>query len=270
MFYIGIDLAWKDENETGIVMLNARGGVVKAGWTVGIEDTIKWLDLHAPASALMFVDVPLVALNAESTQRLCEKQVGQRYYRWKVSANSTHPGQSPLPGKLLLEQLVARGWSYHDGVDGPPPGFGRFVSECYPYTTIVGARELHYEEERPRYKHKRKPDGMPIDEWREIRNSQCDTLIERVNALNKANPPLDLSTHPETSRLVSEPSPLKLKEYKHREDLLDAAICAWTAMLWKKRGKARCQVLGCEDEYKTEEGKRATIIAPARPEQRGK
>ncbi len=240
---------------------------MQAGWAVGVEETIRWLDSHAPRNALLFVDAPLVVLNPTG-QRLCEKQVGQRYYRWQVSANSTNLETSALAGKRLLERLVSRGWNYHDGIDGPPSGPGKFVSECYPYTTIVGVRELHYEEERPRYK--RQPQGMPAAEWKELRNGECDKLIRRVNSLKDVDPPLDLSTHPETRRLVSEPSPSDDKHYKHREDLLDAAICAWTAAFWYRYGEDRCQVLGREDEYKTDKGQRGTMIAPARPEQRGK
>jgi predicted RNase H-like nuclease len=57
-------------------------------------------------------------------------------------------------------------------------------------------------------------------------------------------------------------------QYKQREDLLDAALCAWTAALWYRHGPARCQVLGSASKP-DREGRRATIIAPARNSQRG-
>ena len=57
------------------------------------------------------------------------------------------------------------------------------------------------------------------------------------------------------------------RAYKHREDLIDALLCAWTASLWWHRGTERCQVLGASDTV-SELGHRPTIIAPARPEQR--
>ena len=49
-----------------------------------------WAD-HAVGhdNALMFIDAPLVVRN-ETGQRSCETQVGQRYGRWKVSANTTN------------------------------------------------------------------------------------------------------------------------------------------------------------------------------------
>ena len=164
----------------------------------------------------------------------------------------------------ILGSLAARGWTYHDGTGGPPVGPGRFVSKCYPYTMIVGAPELGYDEERPRYK--RKPKRMSMAEFRPLRNAECDELIRRMALLRDADPPMELLTHSETRRLVVEKSPERPKEYKHREDLLDAALCARTAALWTRWGESRCQVLGL-DETPTNH-QRATIIAPARPEQR--
>jgi predicted RNase H-like nuclease len=67
--------------------------------------------------------------------------------------------------------------------------------------------------------------------------------------------------------LLDEPSPVDEGPYKHREDLLDAALCAWTAAIWHRHGDRRTQVLGATAEPDAE-GRRATIVAPARPEQR--
>ena len=231
---------------------------------MGVDDTVTWLNNYAPVDALLFVDAPLV-VNNETGQRRCEKQVGQRYGCWKVSANSTNRGSPRLAGVELLSRLEARGWIYHDGFGGPPTGLGRFVSECYPYTTIVGAYELDYANERPQYK--RKPRRTSTVKFLPLRNAECDKLICRVDRLREVDPPMDLSTHPETRRLVAERSPDGPKDYKHREDLLDAALCVWTAALWSRWGDTRCQVLGLDET--PSRGRRATIVAPARPEQRG-
>ncbi|WP_249416412.1 DUF429 domain-containing protein [Streptomyces sp. TS71-3] len=68
-------------------------------------------------------------------------------------------------------------------------------------------------------------------------------------------------------QLLREASPRAGAGYKHREDLIDALLCAWTAALWFRHGSARCQVLGADSPLPA--GRAATIIAPARPEQRG-
>ncbi|MYE24353.1 MAG: DUF429 domain-containing protein [Gammaproteobacteria bacterium] len=105
--FIGIDLAWAEKskpNESGAVMLDQAGTVVHAGWVVGVEEVLDWLDRHAPADALLFVDAPLVVNNAGG-QRLCEKEVGQRYWRWRVAGNSTNRRSRNLAGVTLRRAL---------------------------------------------------------------------------------------------------------------------------------------------------------------------
>jgi predicted RNase H-like nuclease len=107
---------------------------------------------------------------------------------------------------------------------------------------------------------------MPTAQWRPIRQAACDELIQRLTRLAGADPPLRLDSHPVTRQLAAEPSPLTDAAYKHREDLIDALLCAWTAALWSRHGTDRCQILGPPPAGATEPI--ATIIAPARPEQR--
>lgn len=264
---LGVDLAWADAataNETGVVAAESDGTIVAAGWTTGVEETVAWANTHATDSAVLFVDAPLVVLNADK-QRLCEKQVGQRYGRWKVSANSTNLASPRLAGVRFKRELEACGWIYADGIAGPPRG-GRVVSECYPYTTIVGAEGLSYELERPLYK--RKPKGLSAAAWRPVRAAACDVLIQRMDDLRNASPPLDLGSHPVTAQLIDERSSLDDRAYKHREDLIDACLAAWTAALWMQCGADRCQILGEHDVLVDDRGQRATIVAPARPSQR--
>jgi predicted RNase H-like nuclease len=267
--YLGVDLAWRESshgraaNETGVVSIDSTGQILDAGWTRGVEETIAWVNgaaLETPT--LLFVDAPLVVTNTAG-QRLCETEVGQRYGRWKVSANSTNTGSVRLAGVVFRDRLESKGWRYSDGSAGPPVT-GRVLSECYPYTTLVGASEFGYDTERPRYK--RPPRGMPVAQWRPKRAAACDELVRRLSQLAIADPPLRLATHPVTQRLIEEPSPIDDPTYKHREDLIDALLCAWTAALWARHGLARCQVLGLHGSLSS--GTAATIIAPARPEQR--
>jgi predicted RNase H-like nuclease len=264
-----VDLAWREgradlpANETGVAAIDAGGHVLDAGWTRGVQETIAWANGAARGGdAFMLVDAPLVVRN-EAGQRLCETQVGQRYGRWKVGANSTNTGSRRLAGVRFLSLAEQAGWRYSDGRHGPQAG-GWVISETYPYVTLVGAPELGYDTERPRYK--RQPRRLPIAEWRLERAANCDTLISRLNQLTAADPPLLLESCPVTRQLAQEPSPVDDSAYKHREDLIDALLCAWSASLWARHGLDRCQVLGLPAEPAS--NPIATIIAPARPEQR--
>jgi predicted RNase H-like nuclease len=260
VIFIGVDAAWGDINETGLVALDRTGRIRGAGWAVGVRQTVDWVVTQTDRDTLVFIDAPLIVTNATG-QRLCETHVGQRYWRASVAANSTNTSSRRLGGVALLAALRKHGFRYDDGIDGPPSR-GRIVGECYPYTTIVGYDPFGYAV-RPLYK--RKPRAMSNTEFKTVRASACDDLIRRVARLADADPPLDLGSHEVTRKLVEEPSPLGNQAYKHREDLLDAALCAWTASLWHRHGFEACQVLGADAGVARPA---ATIIAPARPHQR--
>lgn len=267
--FVGVDLAWgegttsKSANESGFVVLNVDGEVVEAGWPVGVSQTLDRVSSATAgrANAVLFVDAPLVVTNAQG-QRACERQVGQRYGRWHVSANSTNLASRRQAGVPLLAQLEQAGWRYMSGHAGPERS-GKVVAECYPYTTLVGAEELGYSDKRPVYK--RKPRSISVTDFRPYRAANCDRLLQRMSNLRDADPPLILDTNEHTRGLLATASPTDDRSYKHREDLLDAALCAWTALLWTVKGFERCQVLGNVD---ADGAKVASIIAPARPEQR--
>jgi predicted RNase H-like nuclease len=258
---LGIDLAWGlgrpgvPPNETGVVAVARSGRVVDAGWTRGLDETTDWVERWSTPTAIAMVDAPLVVRNATG-MRECEREVGRRYGRWKVAANCSNLAMPALAGVRLAERLAATGWRCADGVAGPPTT-GRWLYEVFPYTTLVGAVELGYERERPVYK--RKPRHLAPSAFRELRAATCDDLIARVDALRTADPPIDVRAHPTTATLLAEPTPLADRAAKHREDLLDAVLCAWTGLLWLRHGLTRCQVLGEPP---------ATILAPARDEQR--
>lgn len=120
------------------------------------------------------------------------------------------------------------------------------MSECYPYITIVGVAELGFDVERPRYK--RPPKGTLTTRSHPLRAAGCERLISALAGLENADPPLHLRSHETTARLLDEPSPLASRAYKHREDLIDAVICAWTGLLRLRHGFERCQVLGLTDD----------------------
>jgi predicted RNase H-like nuclease len=264
---LGIDLAWgegtvtKTANESGTVAIDLSGAVLEAGWTVGVADTVGWVGRWATDETLLLVDAPLLVRNTAG-QRACERDVGRYYGRWKVSANSTNLGSRRLDGVALREALEVQGWRYDDGRNGPPTA-ERVISECYPYTAIVGAHELGFNSERPLYK--RKPRRLTTAEFRVVRAAACDGLIAALNGLERADPPLHLGSHPVTEQLVTQLSPIQDRAYKHREDLIDALICAWTGLLWLRHGLERCQLLGLTEDSSSPV---ATIIAPCRPAQR--
>jgi predicted RNase H-like nuclease len=270
MNYIGVDLAWgegtatKAANETGLVRIDDSGTVLDAGWARGIDQVVEWLVDHSRPGDVIAIDAPLVVANATG-MRECEREVAQRYGQWQVYANPSNLGRPWFGGVTLRQRLEDLGFVYSDGRT-PPDAHTMQFFECYPYTTLVGAPEFGYEIERPRYK-RFNPALPSLAARRDFRAAECDELLRRMSRLTGASPALNLRSHPVTATLVDAISPLIDAAYKHREDLLDAALCAWTAALWAQFGLGRCQVLG-ELDAPDSAGRTPVIIAPARPEQR--
>jgi len=267
--FLGVDLAWAEGSaarpakETGLACIDETGHVIDAGWARGTDAVLDWIGSMSEPGAVLAIDAPLV-VNNPGGMRLCERETGSRYGRWRVAANASNLGRAWQGGVALRTRLESAGWLYTDGLERPAAAERTFF-ECYPYTTLVGAEEFGYDDQRPRYK--RMGTALPVEERRPARAAACDDLIERMWRLATASPPLNLASHPVTDSLVTECSPLQGRAYKHREDLIDALISAWTASLWWLYGTTRTQVLGA-GEPASADGHRATIIAPARPEQR--
>lgn len=272
MRFVGVDLAWgegtatRPANETGLCAIDEHGTVLAAGWARGVDAVAEWVLREAGDEAVIAVDAPLVVPNATG-MREGEKQVGRAYGRWKVSANASNQSMKWLGGVSLRDRLEAAGAVVVNGSPDPAPPALRMV-ECYPYTTLVGMQELGFDDERPRYK--RLARSLPPTEARAARAIATDDLIARLAQLDTADPPLRLASHPVTRVLLDEPTPLAGPAHKHREDLIDGAICAWTASILVRHGESRVQLLGRGSTVDAQDarGRPAVIVAPARPSQR--
>ncbi|OIH92808.1 DUF429 domain-containing protein [Curtobacterium sp. MCBA15_001] len=271
--YLGVDLAWglgterRAPNETGLAALDEAGRVLDAGWARGVDDVTAWIADHLGPRTLIAVDASLVVTNPTGI-REAERQVGQRYGRWKVAANPTNQASAASAGTQLLHRLTALGIGYVSDTTAMRERTGPAAFECYPYTTLVGVEELGYDEERPRYK--RLDTALPAPEARRRRAVAFDELVRRLRT-TPLDPPVVLDSHPLTASLA-DPSVLHGPTHKHREDLLDGVLCAWTAAFWERHGDQRVQVLGGDPglpcDPVDEAARQPVVIAPARPSQR--
>ncbi|NQW88739.1 DUF429 domain-containing protein [Curtobacterium sp. VKM Ac-2861] len=271
--YLGVDLAWglgtagRAPNETGLVAMEADGTITDAGWARGVDDVTTWIAERLGPRSLIAVDASLVVTNPTGI-RESERQVGQRYGRWKVAANPTNQASAASAGAQLLGRLTALGVGYVSDTASMHARTRPAMFECYPYTTLVGVEELGYDVERPRYK--RLDLRVPAAEARARRAEAFDELVRRVRE-TPLDPPLQLDSHPLTAGLA-DPSVLHGPTHKHREDLLDGALCAWTAAFWERHGDQRVQILGGDPGLPSdpvdEAGRQPVVVAPARPSQR--
>ncbi|AWG01891.1 DUF429 domain-containing protein [Clavibacter michiganensis] len=269
--FLGIDLAWAEgtaarpARETGLACIDASGRVLALETARGIDEVVAWVDRWQGPGAVAAVDGPLVVANATGS-RLAEKEVASRYGRLGISAYPSNRGLPAQGAVALRRRLEEAGWEYDDGSDADRGPDARTMLECYPYTTLVGAPELGFAAMKPRYK--RLAPLLATADRRPHRAAEFRMVLAAVAGLARADPPLDVTTHPRAAALVADGPAMVERQHKHLEDLLDGLLCAWTAAYWARHGRARSQVLGATDPVVDERGRRGTIIAPARPHQR--
>ncbi|MEG8036858.1 hypothetical protein QP157_16540 [Sphingomonas sp. LR61] len=205
--YLGVDLAWglgtagRAPNETGLVAMEADGTITDAGWARGVDDVTTWVAEHLGPRSLIAVDASLVVTNPTGI-RESERQVGQRYGRWKVAANPTNQASAASAGSRLLDRLTALGVGYVSDTTSMHSRTGPAMFECYPYTTLVGVEELGYDVERPRYK--RLDFRVPAAEARARRAEAFDELVRRLRE-TPLDPPLQLDSNPLTGGSPTRP-----------------------------------------------------------------
>jgi predicted RNase H-like nuclease len=125
----------------------------------------------------------------------------------------------------------------------------RRAVEVYPHTAIVALFGL-----ASTLKYKAKP-GRTL----QARAAALDELLDHLEALRTADPPLDVCAIPRWVELrATVADPRTGAELARAEDEIDAYVCAYTALYYWTHGTARCRVVGdATDGY---------ILTPVTPE----
>ncbi len=222
---VGLDLAWSDGHGTGACVLDEAGVMLADGILGGDDEVVGWVERWAGSvPAVVAVDAPLQVPNPTG-RRPCEAEVTATYGGRHAG---THPSNRTLFlrrfGRIRGEDLAAR--FSRLGFGGPWEEGERTVLEVYPHPGLI---EVFGLDERLAYKKKRRR----VAAWRE----GLATLAGLLATLADADPPL-----------VAPPmridETVRGRALKDAEDRLDARFCAWTALLWARRGPAAFHLFG--------------------------
>lgn len=211
--YVGIDLAWKSVNRTGLAAVDEAGRLTASAAVRSDDEIAAWLAAHAPRPGVVAVDAPLVVPNATG-QRVAENLIGRAYGRYGASAYPASRSNAmfdPPRAAVLAERF---GWAVDPAVR-PGPGRTSCI-EVYPHPALVGLFLLPQ-----RVLYKKGPD-------RATGFRQLLDLLERVPELELAGS----DRWAELRRTVASPAPGDLDRI---EDEIDAVLCAHLAWLWQRR-----------------------------------
>lgn len=232
--YVGIDLAWKATNRSGLAVVDDEGRLVASGAVKSDDEIDAWLSTYAPDLIAVAVDAPLVVPN-ETGQRVAEKLIGQAYGRYGASAypaNRSNPLFDPPRAETIAQRF---GWSVDPNTQ---VGSGTTVCiEVYPHPALVGLFELP---QRVLYK----------------KGSSRQSGFLELAACLQSVPELRLGESgrwAELLEIIANPRPGDLNRI---EDEIDAILCAHLAWLWH-RNPGALEVYGSVEE--------GYIVAPPPP-----
>jgi predicted RNase H-like nuclease len=240
--FVGVDLAWGERNRTGLAAIGADGSLLDVVDRHTNNDIADWLTDHAPGSALVAIDAPLIVTNPTGSRR-CEQQLSVEFGRYDAG---THPSNTARP--WFTDGTRGFRLAHRAGLDVDPGSTSeRRAIEVYPHPATIVLFDL---DRTIKYKHKR---GRTLDQLR----SASLRLITLIESLETADPPLHLRNSSSWHHIRDAVAAATQKSHLRTvEDRIDAVICAYIA-LFTARCPDRTTVFG--------DGRSGYIVTPTLP-----
>jgi histidinol-phosphate phosphatase family protein len=254
MHFLGIDLAWSPRNQSGGAVLSQSGRLLEATSSLGDDDEVlDWVARALPSGApgLIAVDAPLAVPN-ERGWRPCDRDLARIFRRFEASpypanrrALSRYGG---LRGEAIRKRLGHLGFRHSPLV--PRQAVVRQVVEVFPHPATVALFDLDRS-----LKYKSRPGRDYPQRWRALAR-----LRDHLRCLSAAEPSLHLTA--EVANMALEG--LRGRRFKEAEDLLDAVVCAYSALHAWHHGPRGYAIYGGgrSDDHDAEAGH---ILVPMTP-----
>ena len=243
MRVIGVDLAWASRNRSGLCAVE-DGQVLASACLTSDDEIVTWIERWGAAEMLVGFDAPLIVRN-RTGRRPCEGVMASAFA-------AEHAGPYPANLAVLRGDVRARRLARRLHLDPTPVALQRrpirAAVEVFPHPALV---VLLGRAERLPYKQKHR---RPLD----VCHAAMQELVNGLLDLERADPPLDVTTSPEWPRLASachaRPAGAGLKRL---EDELDAYVCAYIGRYHLAWAGERSLTVG--------DGRRGYIVTPVTP-----
>ena len=226
--FIGLDLAWTTENESGICWL--EGDSRDNLRCTRLEAALR--DMQSLADEVAAVDGPVVVtIDAPvlyTPERWVEPEIGRRFWRYKASAHSSHAAvkKQYTAGIDLGKALEARGFTCDPTELLSGDRLGRPAVEVYPHTIHVRLFGL---DERLPYKRKKGRNVAFIRHALQQYQAHLQALIEREAPGVLENADVLSALDSETAQSA------RGRALKRLDDTLDGLTCALAAwFIWRQ------------------------------------
>jgi predicted RNase H-like nuclease len=217
MHFVGLDLAWGENSQTGVAVIDSDGRLLHVG---GAQDDASIEAAIAPYvsdECLVAIDAPLI-VNNPTGHRPCEAALNRDFQRFDAGARPAYADKPEFRDPRGARIATALGLDLD-----PSSTASRRAIEVYPHPATVVLFEL-----KKILKYKR---GPFEDRHREL--LQLMTLIE---GLDGASPRLRANRSVawvELRRRVE--AATRPGQLDRDEDPVDAVVCAYVALYWYHR-----------------------------------
>lgn len=217
MYFVGLDLAWGEKNQTGVAAIDASGRVLHVGVAQDDDDIAAAIEPYVSGDCLVAIDAPLIVKNPTG-HRPCERDLNRDFQRFDAGARPAfterpefkHPRGARIASALGLDM-------------DPASSSNRRAIEVYPHPASVVLFGLD-----KTLKYKR---GNFGDRQRELLR-----LMTFIEELDTASPRLranrNVSWVELRKRIEAATRPGQLDR---DEDPVDALLCAYIALYWYDR-----------------------------------
>ncbi|MGH3676298.1 MAG: DUF429 domain-containing protein [Mycobacterium sp.] len=217
MYFVGLDLAWGEKNQTGVAVIDADGRLLHVGTANDDASIAEAVASYVTDECLVAIDAPLIVKNPTGI-RQCETELNRDFQQFEAGARPAFTDKPEFKNPRGARVATAL------GLDMDPASSGsRRAIEVYPHSATVVLFELD-----KTLKYKR---GAVEDRQREL--LRLMTLIE---GLNEASPRLRVNHNVAWVELRKRVAAATRQVQLDRdEDPVDAVLCAYVALYWYHR-----------------------------------
>lgn len=217
MYFVGLDLAWGEKNQTGVAAVDSGGRVLHVGVAQDDDDIAAAVEPYVSGECLVAIDAPLIVKNPTG-HRQCERDLNRDFQRFDAGARPafTERPEFKNPRGARIASML--------GLDlDPSSSSGRRAIEVYPHPATIVLFGLD-----KTLKYKR---GAFGDRQREL--LRLMTLIEDLDgATPRLRANRNVSWVELRKRIEAATRPGQLDR---DEDPVDALLCAYIALYWYHR-----------------------------------
>ncbi len=217
MYFVGLDLAWGEKNQTGVAVIDSDGRLLHVGAAHDDDSIVAAIAPYVGDECLVAIDAPLIVKNPTG-HRPAESQFNRDFQRFEAGARpafTERPEFKHPRGARIAERL---GLDMDPSSDSP-----RRAIEVYPHPAAIVLFGL-----AKTLKYKRGPF--------EDRQRELLRLMTLIEGLDEASPRLRANRSVAWVELRKRvEAATKPGQLDRDEDPVDAVLCAYVGLYWYDR-----------------------------------